>query len=479
MFESGTSHRPDPAEADAFASERAKVLRRRVRIYCILMLGLMGLSAIGWLGEILETVGPERTPLRSALARMWSDGVLTTAFIGMLLYLRLRRPERQRVVKALTMLTIVAFVPAAVGEFNNVRYEPIDPNDPPTHAAIMAEECGMALLTFVLLHGLASLLVPMRLKESLAIVIPCWFLYGLVVYLLGTRPFLNGHIMFVAAFPIAAAPGVAWSAWRYRAFDERFAHRTLQEKFGEVSAELSHARRIHEALFPPPIERGSIRVAYRYEPMREIGGDFLFVHPTSFPPSEADGPLSVVLIDVSGHGVPAALAVNRLHGELLRVFSATPAIEPGALLAGLNAYAMSSLAPSGVFATALCLRVGGNGVVEWASGGHPTAYLRRADGSVAPLASTSPMLGVLPQDAFDSGPCRERLDPGDRIVAYTDGAIESRDADGQEFGEQRLRTLIISGAPDDGLALRLMDEVRAFRRDRVTDDTLIVEVWRA
>ena len=75
----------------------------------------------------------------------------------------------------------------------------------------------------------------------------------------------------------AVVPGMAFSAWRYARFDAQFRHRDLQGRFGELSKELGHARRLHEALFPAPIEDGPVRVRFVYEPMREFGGDFVFV----------------------------------------------------------------------------------------------------------------------------------------------------------------------------------------------------------
>src|SRR5690606_28540475 len=96
--------------------------------------------------------------------------------------------------------------------------------------------------------------------------------------------------------------------------------RALATRYGEFRRELTDARRIHESLFPKPKCEGDVHFLYLYEPMRQIGGDYLFV---SCAPTD-DGRremLSFVVIDVTGHGIPAALTVNRLHGELSRLFA--------------------------------------------------------------------------------------------------------------------------------------------------------------
>jgi serine phosphatase RsbU (regulator of sigma subunit) len=265
-------------------------------------------------------------------------------------------------------------------------------------------------------------------------------------------------------------------------------YHNLRGEVKEISAELSQARRLHEALFPAPLGTGAIHMGFAYEPMREIGGDVLFVHRES-----ASAALSIVLIDVSGHGIPAALSVNRLHGELLRFFSNYPAPagesgRPGHVLANLNAYACAALAPQGVYATALVLRACPVvGTIEFANAGHPTAYLRKATGSTIDLPATATMLGVLDADSYLTESIELNFQPGDRVLAYTDGAMESRDAEGKDFTAERIKSVVTSATlsqrPGTGrlapLADSLMAAVSTFRHGPAQDDTLIVELVHA
>jgi sigma-B regulation protein RsbU (phosphoserine phosphatase) len=294
-------------------------------------------------------------------------------------------------------------------------------------------------------------------------------------------------------------------------FDFYFRAERLREKYNslsgearEISVELGQARKLHEALFPEEVTGGPIEVAYRYEPMREIGGDFLYVH------RETGGAVSIVLIDVSGHGIAAALAVNRLHGEMQRFFSHYPVASgesgrPGHLLMNLNTYACAALAPQGVYATALVVRFepagstgvlspttataaagcGSSGRLEWASAGHPTAYVRGGTGQVYDLPSTAVMLGVIDADVYDAGARQLGFQPGDCLLAYTDGAMEARDAAGKDFSAARIRSVLqfaaIASAAErpmaaGGVVKALAEQVAKHRRGRVEDDTLIVEV---
>ena len=103
---------------------------------------------------------------------------------------------------------------------------------------------------------------------------------------------------------------------------------------------------------------GPVRLNYVYEPMRQIGGDLLFVHPPPDAMRDGSGTFSAVILDVTGHGIAAALTVNRLVGELERLFSENAAASPGDVLRGLNRYVTVTLRAS---CTRRAVREGGPG----------------------------------------------------------------------------------------------------------------------
>lgn len=474
------------------------MLRRRITWYCGLVLGLLAFSFYGTSRNDIDI-----SPLAAGAAakiralNFWYDLVMIGLYLPMLVYVLARRPSRARLVASLSLLTVLAAGVAMTFEILTTGLEQgkLGVASWPDNGGVQL--ALMALAAFVTLQLPASLLVPMRAKESVWIAGPSLVLYGIIIAVI-LRPFVHSWILLVVAFAIAALPGLLWSRWRYGEFDEHFRSQEMRGRFGELKSELAYARQIHEALFPPPVDDGPVRISYRYEPMREIGGDFLFVHPLSFPPSRPGGPLSVVLIDVSGHGVPAALAVNQLHGELRRFFSRSmhgspgdppPAAEsPGALLTHLNRYAFEYLAPQAVYATAIALRADSSrGVIEWASAGHPPALLRTRDGRLEHLEATTTMLGVLEPEFFNADQQSLPFRHGDRVIAFTDGAHEARNERGEDFGLSRIRDLLIAvGAattesPAEPLngSLRVMEAVKAFRQSRTGDDILIVEIVRS
>ncbi len=285
---------------------------------------------------------------------------------------------------------------------------------------------------------------------------------------------------FLAAAAFTPLPGLAVCWWRHNRFRKRATFDVLRDRYSALKHELTSARQIHESLFPTPIESGECLFRYEYEPMRQIGGDYLhvFAGPAGGPGERA---LSLILVDVTGHGIPAALTVNRLHGELARIFAENPSVAPGEVLKLLNSYVHLTLATHSVYVTAICLRAcAKTDTLEYASGGHPPAFLRSVDGTIERMDSTAFVLGVAAGPDFQPEPRKVRFGPGDTLVAYTDGATEARDDHGRYFGIEGIQRVLAVGRPDDtrGWPGTLRDAVEGYREGPTMDDVLVIEMRR-
>jgi serine phosphatase RsbU (regulator of sigma subunit) len=341
-------------------------------------------------------------------------------------------------------------------------------------------------------HTFTCLFIPWTLRQSL---VPAGVLLCVVAAIVGVDV-VAGPLPVVAAvimLPLVGlmfVPGSAWCWWRFSRLRAHSRLRFESERFRLLQTELAGARRILESALPRPRDTGAVRVHYVYEPMRQIGGDLLFVHPqaarptTGAPTPADDGPVSVVLLDVTGHGIAAALSVNRLIGELERLFAACPAAAPSDVLDALNQYVYLTMARHDTYVTAVAMRVDPHaGRCTYASAGHPTAFLRRADGRICELESTTMLLGIVPGDAFTSDPIEIELAPGDVLIAYTDGASEARSDDTLEMlGMDGVRALIerVAGErhPFQNWPAEIMRRVAHFRGAPPADDTLLVAVYR-
>jgi serine phosphatase RsbU (regulator of sigma subunit) len=242
--------------------------------------------------------------------------------------------------------------------------------------------------------------------------------------------------------------------------------------------------------------------------MRAIGGDYLYAKfingqilgalrtgelpdgTGTQPPDNEPCELVVVILDVCGHGISAALTVNRLHGELERQLAEQPNITPAELLCALNRYVYLTLAHHSIFVTAVAFRVSeSTDRLHYASAGHPPAIVLRPDAPAELLAPTAMVLGVDRDLMIEAQNASVPFHPGDTLIAYTDGATEARNAQGEMLNTKGLSDLAQASvgarkpqtAPphSPGVCTRLMSAINQHRFGPPTDDTLIVHVCRA
>ena len=322
-------------------------------------------------------------------------------------------------------------------------------------------------------HLFASFFVALSPREALIPVIPVTVAYILTMLTLIAGP-TQSKVLLIAAWPLSAAPGLIWSTWRYRKFVDGFRWKFLRTRLGDLRQDLADARRVHEALLPRPMVDGAVRVDFSYEPMRDIGGDYLFAR------RDEDGRVIILLVDVAGHGVASALAANRIHGELERLFDERPDAGIADAITLLNRFVHRALAPQAIFASAFAMEVR-DGVLRWTNAGHPAAILLDEEGRIDRLEANATLLGVLDASTFECETLTRTLRRGDSVIACTDGVHEAADAKGVFFGEERFMSVARDariGGPGR-VPPALLDAVRRYRSGDPSDDVLVVALWRA
>lgn len=338
-------------------------------------------------------------------------------------------------------------------------------------------ELGVGIWGFAFTHFLACCFLPWTFRQAVRPIVLVFSVWAVMKLFLGDGG-AGVRVFQVVWASLLFAPALCVVYFMHTRRAEAFERQFLYRRYRDVRRELYDARRIHEALFPQPITSGPVRVRFKYEPMQQIGGDYCFAFQTHGE-GHASGSLSVVLLDVTGHGILAALTVNRIYGELSRIFAERPNVTPAEVLRMLNRYTNLTLAPHSVYVTAMCARVDpGTNTLLYANGGHPPSYLRRSDGSVEELVATTFLLGPCPDGEYDPQCMEVAMQPGDTLVAYTDGVIEARGHSGKQWGLAGIRKAM-RGACDPGYwADALIKQVEAHRLGPAEDDTLVVEVWR-
>lgn len=211
----------------------------------------------------------------------------------------------------------------------------------------------------------------------------------------------------------------------------RFFHNERQ--LAALEQEMQTARRIQASILPQeaPCFPG-VDIAMRYLPMASVAGDFYdFVI--------LDGRrIMVIVADVAGHGVPAALIASMV--KVAFASQASRSSDPAHVLGEMNRALGSS--PESRFVTAGCLFVDvGKREMVYAGAGHPPLLLwRRHQKRVLEFANNGLLLGPFPEAEYENASFG--LEPGDRLVMYTDGITEAKNAAGDFFGEEHLKEFL-------------------------------------
>lgn len=232
-----------------------------------------------------------------------------------------------------------------------------------------------------------------------------------------------GLSLFLCEFALFVMLGRrAWQAWRAR---------------DELRVEFDAAREVQQRLVTPAVDVPGFKIESVYAPAKHVGGDFFRVLP------EADGGVLVVVGDVSGKGLKAAMTVSAIIGALRTM----PALPPSRILGALNRGLAGQM--QGGFVTCCAARIGRDGKVTIANAGHLSPY---RNGAEVPAAAGLP-LGIDP--AADYEESQFQLQPAEPLTFVSDGIVEARNAAGDLFGFDRTLQISTSGA--EAIARAAMD----------------------
>lgn len=210
-------------------------------------------------------------------------------------------------------------------------------------------------------------------------------------------------------------------------------------------------------------------------PARAVGGDFYDYFPVA---ERTGGParLGVVVGDVAGKGVPAALFMA-MSRTLMRA-AAEDGAPPGDCLRQVNRHLLRE-SSTALFVTLFYGVLDlGSGALAYSVGGHNPPFLLRAGAEVELLEGRGLPVGSL-EDAFYET-VQARLHPGDGLLLYTDGVTEAMDAGHNQFTEERLREALRAAgeAGPEGLVAAVLDGVRRFTGEAPPSDDLTVLALR-
>ncbi len=208
----------------------------------------------------------------------------------------------------------------------------------------------------------------------------------------------------------------------------REAHAQIARQLVEINAELEMARQIQLSILPSSTPKiAGLDIVARYIPMTSVAGDFYDFIVVD------EKHLGILIADVSGHGLPAALIASMLQVALTA--QARHVSEPGKVLAGLNQALCGKFQHN--FVTAAYVYVDlEKSIMNYAGAGHPPLLLwRKSTGGSSQLLENGLVMGQFEEATYDS--LQVPIEPGDRFFLYTDGILETANPAQEEFGTER------------------------------------------
>ena len=248
----------------------------------------------------------------------------------------------------------------------------------------------------------------------------------------------------------------------------RQANRLLEARERAIEEDLLLAARVQQSLSPKCLAWGGSSVETYYQAARTIGGDFGLVTP-------GDDLLTLLVCDVSGHGIGSALVANRIYTETVSLIESGTALTP--MLQQLNRFVMHNLGSFFMYFTLAAARLSRDGrSLEFSAGGHPPAMIFHPRQAPRFLDSASPILGCFEDAVGQDSAVQVALEPGDRVMLYTDGFTENFDSRGEMLGVKGLAEVAreASGLPLPAMKRQILDKVAAWRKGPAVDDMSLI-----
>ncbi|MBB3114212.1 serine phosphatase RsbU (regulator of sigma subunit)/anti-sigma regulatory factor (Ser/Thr protein kinase) [Paenibacillus phyllosphaerae] len=235
----------------------------------------------------------------------------------------------------------------------------------------------------------------------------------------------------------------------------------IEQKFESLGRELKLANKVQQKMLPPgDLTIGSYRIAARNRPFQEVGGDLFDV--LSLGPNR----FAVMIGDVSGKGLPAALLMSALlllfRSEIRRNGS------PAEVLARMNRELCEAMGEDSTVTLGVGVIDAVHDTIQYASAGHLSPYIVHKEGTIEAISCSSLPIGIDEDMKYEETVLK--LQPGDRFILYTDGLIESMDESGRMYSFDGLERELAAWQAGDDVAAVLDDWLARMDASYVKDN---------
>ncbi|MBN2353140.1 MAG: serine/threonine-protein phosphatase [Spirochaetales bacterium] len=242
----------------------------------------------------------------------------------------------------------------------------------------------------------------------------------------------------------------------------------LDLKNKKMTEELALANIIQNSLLPKEFPRDvPLNFSHKYIPHEYIGGDFFEILQVD------ERHLGILIADVSGHGVSSALITAMLKSTFIH--AARDCLSPGRVLRKVNVD-FTRVMRTEHYITAFYTVIDTESYkLTYAAAGHPRQLILRKGAPAEPIGANGFFLGMFESTVYDEKSIT--LDPGDRLIFFTDGLIECPNSEGRHFGAENLKRVIETHRDEDieSLSKNLIVELIAYMADaRFPDDVTLL-----
>lgn len=246
--------------------------------------------------------------------------------------------------------------------------------------------------------------------------------------------------------------------------------RKLDAQHKILERDLELAKQVQATLVPEEFITDHIRISVNYLPMLGLGGDFTDIY------QDRSGEVYINVIDVTGHGIAAALVVNRICSELRKLVRAC--LAPNEILYHINEFFFTLFADTGMFLTIMAIKCDlDKKKLYFAGSAHPAALLwRQVDGKFMQLESQNPIIGfeAYTADFFHVG--ETEFSQGDKMYVFTDGILEAENNRDKPLGLTGFKKIIRQNVNQSAslAAPAITEAVLRYSRREVSDDILLL-----
>ena len=247
------------------------------------------------------------------------------------------------------------------------------------------------------------------------------------------------------------------------------ANKSLKHTNMMMKKDLKMAQKIQEAIIPKVFPKDKLlNLCGLYVPMDELGGDFYDVFKIS------DNKIVILIVDVCGHGVPAALITTMAKVSFVN-FSKDNRT-PAEITSLVNDELCRVIGEKDTYLTAFyCILDTEEKSITYTNAGHPEMYILKHDNEIIKLKLNSPIVGMMGNLKF-SNDTYKLLETGDKIVFYTDGVIETRNKKMELYGEKRFKKLLLSIKNESPKKIidTIKNELDNYKKDHITEDDITI-----